>query len=227
MINGFREAVAVDLTDARRQAAFVDAGDLVRRARLDRRQQTLLADAGALKGLAGHRHRARWALSGVERSLPLFDAIAQTPEERLPIPLPTAGEDLLADYALLGATLGKHPLSMIRAQLRARRCRRSSDLAKIQHGRNVRFAGLVTLRQRPETASGVTFITMEDEDGLVNALAWQHVAERQRRVLLGARLLAIDARLERVDGVQHLIIERMADYSPLLAGLSTRSRDFH
>ncbi len=227
MINGFREAVACALVQARRQATFVDVGDLARRTGLDRLQQALLADAGALKGLAGHRHRARWALSGVERPLPLFDAIADTPEARLPIPMPTAGEDLLADYASLGTTLGRHPLSMIRAQLRARRCRRSSDLAKIGHGRNVRFAGLVTLRQRPETASGVTFLTLEDEDGLVNALAWQHVAERQRRVLLGARLLAIDARLERADGVQHLIIEHMADYSPLLAGLSTRSRDFH
>ena len=85
----------------------------------------------------------------------------------------------------------------------------------------------MTLRQRPETAGGVTFITLEDEDGLVNALAWQHVAERQRRVLLGSRLLAIDARLERVDGVQHLIIQAMQDYSPLLAGLQPRSRDFH
>lgn len=85
----------------------------------------------------------------------------------------------------------------------------------------------MTLRQRPETASGVTFITLEDEDGLVNALAWEHVAERQRRVLLASRLLAIDARLERVDGVQHLIIQRMEDLSGLLAGLTPKSRDFH
>ena len=111
--------------------------------------------------------------------------------------------------------------------LRARRCRRSSELAKLPHGRHIRFAGLVTLRQRPETAGGVTFITLEDEEGLVNALAWQHVAERQRRVLLASRLLAIDARLERVDGVQHLIIQHMQDYSPLLAGLQPKSQDFH
>ena len=109
----------------------------------------------------------------------------------------------------------------------ARRCRRSSELPNLPHGRHLRFAGLVTLRQRPETAGGVTFITLEDEDGLVNALAWKRVADRQRRILLGARLLAIDARLERVDGVQHLIVERMHDYSPLLAGLQPKSRDFH
>ena len=227
MINGFRQDVAEAVMQARAGKPFLDVTDLTRRARLDRRHQGLLADAGALKGLAGHRHRARWALSGVERSLPLFDAIAETPEARVPIPLPTAGEDLLSDYALLGTTLGKHPLAMLRAQLRARRCRRSSELADVPHGRNIRFAGLVTLRQRPETAGGVTFLTLEDEDGLVNALAWQAVAERQRRVLLGARLLAIDARLERVDGVQHLIIQHMDDYSPLLAGLQPKSRDFH
>lgn len=180
-----------------------------------------------MNGLVGHRHRARWALSGIERSLPMFEAIPETPEETLPIPIPSTSEDLRADYALLGTTLGKHPLALLRSQLRARRCRRSSELANLPHGQSIRFAGLVTLRQRPETASGVTFLTLEDEDGLVNALAWEHVAMRQRHVLLGSRLLAIDARLERIDGVQHLIIRHMQDYSPLLAGLQPRSRNFH
>jgi len=227
MIGGFRENVAAAMVDARQQRPYEDVADLVRRTRMDRRHQALLADAGALKGLVGDRHSARWALSGVERSLPLFEMIPDTREAQVPIPEPSEGEDLLADYALLGTTLGRHPLAMLRDQLRARRCRRSSELADVPHGRNIRFAGLVTLRQRPETASGVTFITLEDEDGLVNALAWEHVAAQQRRVLLGSRLLAIDARLERVDGVQHLIIQRMQDYSPLLAGLQPKSRDFH
>lgn len=227
MIRGFQEAVAIAITQTRRLRPFLDISDLTRRTGIDRKCQGLLADSGALKGLVGHRHRARWELSGVERSLPLFDTIVETPEDRQPIPMPTAGEDLLADYALVGTTLGKHPLSLIRSQLRARRCRRSSELAELPHGRHVRFAGIVTMRQRPETAKGVTFITLEDEDGMVNALAWQVVAERQRRVLLGSRLLAIDARLERVDGVQHLIIQRMEDYTGLLAGMNPQSRDFH
>ena len=227
MISGFHAEVAETLMKTRLNNPFIDVSDLTRRTGVDRRHQGLLADAGALKGLAGHRHRARWELSGVEQSLPLFDAIEETPEARLPIPMPTQGEDLLSDYALLGTTLGKHPMAMLRSQLRARRCRRSSELAAIPHGCAIRYAGLVTLRQRPETAGGVTFITLEDEDGLVNALAWEHVAERQRRVLLGSRLLAIRARLERVDGVQHLIIHEMEDYSDLLAGLQAKSRDFH
>ncbi len=226
LIGGLREEVAVALVAARRHAPFTDATDLVRRTGMDRRQQALLADAGALRGLSGHRHRARWALAGIERPLPLLDGLPATPEPHQPIPLATAGQDLLADYASLGTTLGPHPLALLRPQLRARRCRRSSELATLAHGRSTRFAGLVTLRQRPETAGGVTFITLEDEDGLVNALAWEHLAQRQRRILLGARLLAIDARLERVDGVQHLIIQRMQDLSPLLGSLQARSRDF-
>jgi error-prone DNA polymerase len=227
MIGGFRHQAAQALVAARRQRAFEDVADLVGRSGIDRRQQALLADAGALRGLAGHRHRARWLLSGIERSLPLFDEIPEVPEPRLPIPMPSEGEDLLADYAVLGTTLGRHPLAMLRAQLQALRCRRSSELARIAHGRRVRFAGMVRLRQRPETAGGVTFLTLEDEDGMVNALVWRQVAERQRRILLGSRLLGIDARLERVDGVQHLIIERMQDYSAMLAGLQPASRDFH
>ena len=119
------------------------------------------------------------------------------------------------------------PLSLLRAQLRARRFKRSSELRDMPHGQRVSFAGLVTMRQRPQTASGVTFITLEDEDGLVNAVVWQHVAERQRREFLESRLMAIEGRVERADGVQHLIATRLEDLTPLLSGLMTSSRDFH
>jgi error-prone DNA polymerase len=132
-----------------------------------------------------------------------------------------------ADYASLGLTLGRHPLSMLRRQLAARRCRRSRELAPLAHGTPVRLAGLVTLRQRPETASGVTFVTLEDEDGLFNVVVWKHVAERQRRVLLESRLLQVEGRLESAEGVQHLIAERLQDLSPLLGALDgPGSRDF-
>ena len=88
------------------------------------------------------------------------------------------------------------------------------------------MAGLVTLRQRPETASGATFVTLEDEDGMVNVVVWRAVGERHRRVLLEARLLVVEGRLESADGVQHLIARRLSDLSPLLGSLSTESRDF-
>ena len=95
--------------------------------------------------------------------------------------------------------LGRHPLSLLRRQLAARRCRRSRELAPLPHGTPVRMAGLVTLRQRPETASGVTFVTLEDEDGLVNVVVWRDLAERQRRVLLESRLLVVEGRLESAE----------------------------
>lgn len=170
---------------------------------------------GTLKGLSGHRHRARWAMAGVEASLPLFEALPQT-----------AGEDVLADYAAIGMTLGQHPLRLIRRQLKAQRCTSSADLATTSHGRRVRFAGLVRMRQRPETTSGVTFITFEDEHGMVNAVVWQRTAEAQRRALLESQLMLIDGRLERVDGVQHLIVERMENQDALLANLRTGSQNF-
>ena len=226
LIKGLREEMANAIRSARSERAFLDVADLVQRTRLDRRSQGLLADAGALRALAGHRHRARWAVSGVEASLPLFDAVSATPEVDQLLPMPSQSEDMLADYASIGLTLGKHPLALLRSALRARRCLHSSELARVPHGRRVRFAGIVTMRQRPETAKGVTFMTLEDEAGMVNAVVWQKVAERQRRVLHGAQLMAIDGRLERTDGVQHLIVDRMEDYGALLHNLSHQSRDF-
>jgi len=177
--------------------------------------------------LSGHRHRARWAVAGVEAPLPLFDGIPQTAEPNIAIPLPTPGEDVVADYASIGLTLGRHPLSLIRKQLAARRCLSSADLAKLPHGKRVRFAGLVRMRQRPETASGVTFVTLEDEHGMVNAVVWQRTAEIQRRVLLDTHLMAIDGRWECVDGVRHLIVQRMHNFGSLMASLRPESRDFH
>jgi error-prone DNA polymerase len=227
MVNGFREDAARRIESARARRAFDDVSDLCLRADLDQRLRGILADAAALRGLAGHRHRARWAAAGVEAQLPLLDPLGAIAETTISLPLPSAAEDVRADYAMTGLTLGKHPLSFLRATLRARRFKRSSELRTMKHGQRVSFAGLVTMRQRPQTASGVTFITLEDEDGLVNAVVWQHVAERQRREFLESRLMAIEGRIEHADGVQHLIATRLENLTPLLSGLATSSRDFH
>ena len=228
MVRGFSAAAAGRIEAARARQPFTGVADLCARARLDRREQSLLADAGALRALAGHRHRARWAVTGVEPQLPLFaSAPAHDDTDGVSLPLPSAGEDLQADYAMLGTTLGRHPLSMLRRALTTRRCRRSSDLDAVPHGRQVRVAGLVTLRQRPQTASGVIFMTLEDEAGMTNVVVWRDLAERQRRELLESRLLAVEGKLERKDGVQHLVARRLEDLTPLLRGLDVRSRDFH
>ncbi|MCF6754166.1 error-prone DNA polymerase [Pseudomonas stutzeri] len=226
MIRGLREADARRIESARQTQAFSDVDDLSRRAGLDARARERLADAGALHGLAGHRHHARWAVAGVEPQLPLFAELAATTEAPVNLPLPTTGEDLLTDYATLGTTLGPHPLTLLRDQLRARRCRSSRELADAEPGRPVSVAGLVIGRQRPQTASGVVFVTLEDEFGLINVVVWQHLAERQRPVLLQSQLLQIDGHLESAHGVRHVIAGRLRDFSTLLAGLDVRSRDF-
>jgi len=224
-IRGCDEGTARRIEVARAQKGFTSVVDLCARAQLDRRAQGLLAEAGALRGLAGHRHRAHWAIAGVEASLPLFGR--ESPEEaRVELLPPSAGENVLADYASTRLTLGPHPVALVRSQLDAHRCYRSSRLRRFKGNRPVRAAGLVIGRQRPQTASGLTFVTLEDEDGAVNVIVRPALAERQRRAFLESRLLAVDGLLESVDDVQHLIAENLLDLSSLLARLDVRSRDF-
>ena len=226
MVRGFSEVDAQRIERARLQKPFADVVDLSDRAALDSRARELLADAGALRGLAGHRHRARWAVAGVEEQRPLLGAGTQPRERQVALPLPTVGEDLQADYATVGTTLGRHPMALLRAQLQTRRCRTSRDLPSIPSGRAIAAAGLVVGRQRPQTASGVTFVTLEDEFGLVNVVVWRQVAERQRRPFLESRLLMVEGTLEAANGVRHLIARRLHDLTPMLSNLDVRSRDF-
>ncbi|WP_429561204.1 error-prone DNA polymerase [Pseudomonas laurylsulfatiphila] len=227
MIKGFREDDARRIEAARSQGAFADIADLGERARLDARAQEQLADAGALRGLAGDRHRARWEVAGVQKQLGLFAGLPSQEEDAVALPKPTVGEDLQADYASVGTTLGPHPLALLRGELKARRCRSSKELLDVEHGRPVSVAGLVTGRQRPATASGVTFVTLEDEFGNVNVVVWRDLAERQRQVLVGSQLLKVDGRWEKEGEVRHLIAGRLSDLSALLDGITVRSRDFH
>ena len=144
-----------------------------------------------------------------------------------PVALEEAGEDLLADYGTLGLTLGKHPMALIRESLSQRRCLGSQEVWKRRSGSRVRMAGIVSLRQRPATASGTTFITLEDESGVIQVIVWPDLGNRQRKELLGSRLLAVDGKWEMVDGVGNLIASRLHDLTELLGGLDARSRDFH
>jgi error-prone DNA polymerase len=226
MVRGFGEQDAQRIGQARAVRTFGDVTDLSDRAALDARARELLADAGALRGLASHRHRARWAVAGVEAQRPLFAGKPATPERQVALPLPTIGEDMQADYATVGTTLGRHPLALLRRQLQARRCCSSKDLPALESGRSIMAAGLVIGRQRPQTASGVTFVTLEDEHGVINVVVWRQLAERQRRVFLESRLLMVEGKLESESGVRHLIARRLHDLTPLLSNLDVRSRDF-
>ena len=174
----------------------------------------------------GHRHDAAWDVAGVERLPPLIagSTFAEADPE---LPPPTEGEDIVADYRTLSLTLRRHPLSLLRAKLKQRRLATAAEIAQTPHGRIVRTAGIVIGRQRPDTASGVIFVTLEDETGATNVIVWRDLSDRQRRELLGAKLLAVFGKVEREGQVVHVLAGRLADLSPMLGDLVTRSRDFH
>ena len=165
--------------------------ELAHRAQLSRRDLWLLAGGGALASLAAHRRLAAWSAIGMER-LPGMMAGATAREVLLPLPAPTAGQDLLSDYRALGLTLGPHPLSFLRARLRALGVVTGSELRRLADGQRVRIAGVVTHRQRPETASGVMFISLEDETGLSNIIVWRDTQLNQREAVLAARLMIVE-----------------------------------
>jgi error-prone DNA polymerase len=199
--------------------------ELALRADLNPKELRALAAAGALQGLAGHRRRAHWAAAGAERrpALNVFDASDRVPA----LPAPTEGQDIVADYASLGLTLGRHPLALLRGRLQEMNMREASALHSCSHGSRVSAAGLVTCRQRPDTASGVVFLTLEDETGCLNVVLWRRMAERQKREMLGARLLGVYGVIERDGDVVHLVARRLFDLSELLGPLAVSSRDFH
>jgi error-prone DNA polymerase len=184
MITGLTAAGGERIVQARRAMPFESVADLADRARLDRRDLTALADADALATLTGHRHDAVWEVAGVER-LPAILAGATFDEIAPDLPAPTEGQDVVADYRRVGLTLRRHPLALLRRQLRERRIVTADTIARTPHGRFVRTAGIVIGRQRPDTKSGVVFVTLEDETGAINVIVWRDVGDRQRRELLG------------------------------------------
>jgi error-prone DNA polymerase len=165
-------------------------------------------------------------VTGVEPRPPVLED-APILDTTPPLPPPSEGQDLVADYASLGLTLGRHPLALLRPQLDRMRISTAAQLKQLPHGKPARAAGIVIGRQRPGTASGVIFVTLEDETGTVNVVVWNGVAEKQRQALLGSRLLAVHGVLEREGEVVHLIARRLTDHSRLLGQLVARSRDFH
>jgi len=191
---------------------------------LGRKDLRALAAAGALQSLAGHRRQAHWAAAGAERRAPLDAPAAERPPA---LARPKEGEEIVADYASLGLTLGRHPLALLRKRLDQMQFLKAEDLKARPHGTPARAAGLVTCRQRPDTASGVVFVTLEDETGCMNIVVWRHLVETQRRELLGARLLGVEGVVERDGEVIHLVARRLLDYSALLGPLTAPSRDFH
>jgi error-prone DNA polymerase len=226
LVKGLTAEAGARVCGARAAAEFTSVQDLTERAQLGTKDLGALASAGALHALASNRHRARWEVAGVTQPTELFPQVRFV--EGLPmLRRPTEGEDIAADYAHVGVSLGRHPLLLLRSRLDAVGVSPARAVAELSAGARVRAAGLVITRQRPSSASGVTFVTLEDETGYVNLVVWERLAERARRALLGARLLGVVGTVQKESGVLHVIAEQLVDYSGLLGTLVTRSRDFH
>ncbi|MET0210437.1 MAG: error-prone DNA polymerase, partial [Burkholderiaceae bacterium] len=233
-ISGLSADAIERIVKARAESPFVNAEDLTRRATLNAHEQQALAQADALRALTGHRHQAAWAVAGIDtRPTPMLRA---TRVDELPIalPAPDEAEETLADYRSLGLTLKRHPVALLREQLAQFRVQPASVLRTYPNGRLARASGLVTHRQRPETAKGTMFITLEDDTGTVNAIVWPAVVDSERKPLLAAKLLTLFGRWQRQEGpagqiegaVMHLVVMKAIDHSDLLQGLISRSRDF-
>jgi len=226
LIKGLKEASVGRVVAARAQAPFDDPEDLARRARLEQHEMQLLAGADALMSLSGHRRQQVWQASALRRAPELLhDAVVE--EEFLELPAALEGEEVVHDYETVGLTLRSHPLLLLRPELNKRKLARAVDLDAVPGGRFVRYAGIVTVRQQPETAKGVVFISLEDETGNVQVIVWPTLKEKQRAEVLRARLLAVYGQWQLQDGVKNLVAHKLADLTPLLGGLETTSRDFH
>ncbi|MFL6657884.1 MAG: error-prone DNA polymerase [Massilia sp.] len=222
---GMRREVAARIEDARAIRPFDSVTDLARRAQLDRHDLQVLAGANALASLAGHRRQALWQAVG---AVPDKDLLRPTtPQEEVPVlAMPSEGEDIVGDYRAQGLTLGRHPLALLRARLLAQRFMPASTLNDYKNGMLARACGIVTVRQRPGTAKGVLFMTLEDETGNVNVIVWPSLVEQQRKEVLGAALLGVYGVWQREGEVRHLVAKRLVDMSMLLGRLDTHSRNF-
>jgi DNA-directed DNA polymerase III PolC len=232
-VSGLGEEAGQRIVQARAQGPFTDVRDLAHRAQLDRGDMARLAGADALTQLAGHRRTALWGVLGLDRGAPRqapLTAALPVAERQVDLLPPTEGQDIVADYDATGLTLRRHPLAPLREQLDRMQLWTARRIADARHRQRVRTTGIVTCRQRPGTASGVTFVTLEDETGWINVVVWRATAERFRRELLGSTLLTVYGHIERVEAadcaVIHLIASRLVDHSALLGGLVVDSHDF-
>ena len=232
-VKGLAEEAAARIAAAQ---PFRDVDDLRARAELNNRELGFLARSGALASLSGHRHQAHWDAAGVDQPAAIWRAAKAAAPYRTEVALaePGAGENLKQDYRYLGLSLGPHPLSLLRDAPVLRRCRTAAGLERCRHGQFTQVAGLITCRQRPGTATGVVFLTLEDETGNINVVVWSTVLDRYRAEILQGQLLRVEGVVQREREVIHVIAGRVHDATGLLDQLSASptpvavaSRNFH
>ncbi len=225
MLRGMRRKVGQRIEEARAVCPFASTADLSRRATLDRHDLQVLAAGNALESITGNRRRALWqaAAAVADKDLLRPADIAEVPPE---LAQATEGEEIVGDYRAMGLTLRRHPLALLRPMLAARRFVVAAELAQYQPRKTARAAGIVTVRQRPSTANGVVFMTLEGGTGVVNVIVWPNVFERFRKEVLGSAMVGIYGQWQREGEVRHLIAQHVVDLSRMLGELQTASRNF-
>ncbi|HEX8958010.1 MAG TPA: OB-fold nucleic acid binding domain-containing protein, partial [Burkholderiaceae bacterium] len=225
-LKGLNEGAAERIAEVRAIQAFDSVEDLRRRAELTVEDLHALARADALATLSGNRRQAAWQVAGMH-AMPALLKDAPIEEAAITIPAPSEGQEILSDYANLGLTLRRHPLALLRERLRKMRLKSAAELHAAPAHQAARACGLVTMRQRPYTAKGTLFVTLEDETGNINVIVWPALFERQRKQILNARLMAVYGSWQREGEVTHLVAQHIVDHSDLLGTLTIQERNFH
>ncbi|MFG6442801.1 error-prone DNA polymerase [Roseateles sp. LKC17W] len=226
LVSGLGKEAALRIAAAHVQSPFIHPQDLAHRAHLTQADMQHLAAADALTSLAGHRRQQVWQASALH-SMPALLQGSLLPEDELALPEAAEGEEVLWDYAATGLTLRRHPLALLRPRLSRQGLLSAKQLDAIKSGRRAKACGIVTGRQKPQTAKGTLFVTLEDETGNVQVIVWPQVYEEHRSTILGARLLAVEGVWQRGDGdVRHLLAQGFRNLNPWLGRLPTESRDF-
>jgi len=226
-IKGLSRNAGQRIEAARHTQAYSSAQDLAARAGLNRHEMDALAAANALQTLSGHRRQARWQAAsqppkGLLHGAPIHEDVQPM------LLAPTEGQDIAADYRTMGLTLGRHPVALLRSALQARSFVPAATLNNDYPDRRLaRACGIVTGRQRPQTAKGTVFVTLEDETGNVNVIVHAELAQRQQAALVQSSLMGVYGVWQRQQGICHLRASRLVDLSGLLGSLPTRSRNFH
>ncbi|MBN9983791.1 error-prone DNA polymerase [Rhizobium laguerreae] len=236
MVKGLAAVDAARIVAARMQVGFNSVDDMWRRSGVPAEALVQLAEADAyLPSLGLERRDAIWAIKALrDEPLPLFAAaaeremktIAEQQEPEVALRQMTDGHNVVADYSHVGLTLREHPLAFLRKDLQKRNIVTCSEAMNARDGRWLMTAGLVLVRQKPGSAKGVMFITIEDETGSANLVVWPSLFEKRRRVVLGSSMMAINGRIQREGDVVHLVAQQVFDLSGDLSGLADRDIDF-
>jgi error-prone DNA polymerase len=226
MIKGLSEATAERIVQQRAYGRYATVQDLAQRTQINRKEMSALAAANALVTLTGHRHKAYWEVAGIEPPTALMKNVTFNEADPL-LTRPNEYDNIVADYQSMGLSLERHPVSLIRSRLTEKGIVTAKALETMINDSLARVAGIVVNRQRPQTASGVIFATIEDESGFTNLIVWPSVVEKQRKALLTSQFLLVKGTLQKEDGVIHLIVQQLTDLTHWLSDLATRSRNFH